>query len=117
MTTIILVALTTSAALFFVIEPFFSLKTQPVYKKEQMSDLLAQKEDALLAIKEIEFDYLTGKLSEADYQHLLTSYKQKALTILREIEHHQDDAVEDRLKRLQQEVMNDIRNLRREKGV
>jgi hypothetical protein len=44
---------------------------------------------ALLALKEIEFDRETGKLSDADYQYLKTKYTAEALEVLR----HEEEAV------------------------
>lgn len=37
---------------------------------------------ALIALKEIEFDRATGKLSEADYEELKTRYAARALALL-----------------------------------
>ena len=45
-----------------------------------------KKELALAALKEIEFDRATGKLSDTDYQTMLTRYTQEAVEALREAE-------------------------------
>ncbi len=45
-----------------------------------------RKELALAALKEIEFDRETGKLSDADYQSMLTRYTKEAVEALREAE-------------------------------
>jgi hypothetical protein len=39
--------------------------------------------DAVVALREIEFDRVTGKLSDADYDELKTRYTQRALSALR----------------------------------
>jgi hypothetical protein len=41
-------------------------------------------EDAVAALREIEFDRATGKLSDADYAELKTRYTQRALEAMRE---------------------------------
>ena len=43
-----------------------------------------KKELALAALKEIEFDKATGKLSDGDYQSMLTRYTKEAVEALRE---------------------------------
>jgi len=45
-----------------------------------------KKELALAALKEIEFDRATGKLSDADYQTMLARYTREAVEALREAE-------------------------------
>jgi len=45
-----------------------------------------KKELALAALKEIEFDRATGKLSDADYQTMLARYTKDAVEALREAE-------------------------------
>jgi hypothetical protein len=46
----------------------------------------ARKELALAALKEIEFDRATGKLSDADYEKMLARYTKEAVEALREAE-------------------------------
>jgi hypothetical protein len=45
-----------------------------------------RKELALAALKEIEFDRATGKLSDTDYQAMLTRYTKEAVEALRDTE-------------------------------
>ncbi len=45
-----------------------------------------RKELALAALKEIEFDRATGKLSDADYETMLARYTKEAVEALREAE-------------------------------
>ena len=40
-------------------------------------------EDAIVALREIEFDRVTGKLSDADYAELKTRYTERALAAMR----------------------------------
>ncbi|MBI4594849.1 MAG: zinc ribbon domain-containing protein [Candidatus Tectomicrobia bacterium] len=49
-------------------------------------ELLTQKESLLSALKEIDFDYKTGKLSDEDYHELQESYRLKAIAVMEEID-------------------------------
>ncbi len=49
-----------------------------------------QKEEALAAVKEAEFDFHLGKLSEADYQRLRARLEAEALEAMRELERQGD---------------------------
>jgi hypothetical protein len=55
--------------------------------------------DAIAALKEIEFDHATGKLSESDYTTLKSQYTAEAVTALRARE-ASDDAVEAEIRRV-----------------
>ena len=49
---------------------------------------------ALIALKEIDFDRATGKLSDTDYETLKSRYTQEALDAMREDDASSPDAVE-----------------------
>lgn len=51
----------------------------------QASDLQERKESIYAAIKDIEFDYQMGKLSEEDFKELRQQYKNEAVNLLKEI--------------------------------
>lgn len=51
-----------------------------------LRELLRKKENIYLAIKELEFDYKMGKLSEGDYQQLKERLKRDATLILQHID-------------------------------
>ncbi len=51
-----------------------------------LAALLQRKNDALLAIKELEFDFHTGKLSGEDYERINGRLRQQATNILRQLE-------------------------------
>ncbi len=112
MTTMVFVALVTAVSLYLIVAPFFTEGGTLPGSIREMKALLAEKEAALREIKEIEFDYLTGKLSDEDYAHLLSVYKKRALSILQAIERREDDAMEDRLSLLRKEVLSDLQKLR-----
>jgi rRNA maturation endonuclease Nob1 len=52
-------------------------------------DLIERKETLYTAIKEIEFDYQVGKLSEDDFQQLRQQYKEEAVNLLKRIDQKQ----------------------------
>jgi hypothetical protein len=87
-------------ALAFVLYPLFfagSVRSQP----RESSDL---RDDAspVVALREIEFDRATGKLSDRDYVELRKTYAEQALRELREeatsAEPTSDDAIEARVR-------------------
>ena len=73
----------------FVIWPF--LRREPAaglgLDSESLADELAdEKSKLLVALKEIEFDHRTGKLSDEDFQKLDGEYRARALEVLRRID-------------------------------
>ena len=77
-----------AAAVFFVLRPILSpplLSAAPSLEDEveDPEDDLSPRTVALRALKEIEFDRATGKLSDADYDALNAKYTAEALTALR----------------------------------
>jgi len=78
-------------AVYFVLRPIFraemtgncNRETGNVSEGEDPEDDLSPRAVALRALKEIEFDRATGKLSDADYDTLKTRYTSEALTALR----------------------------------
>lgn len=55
-------------------------------ERGRLRDLLAAKEATYSALKEIDFDHLTRKLDEKDYQTLRTQYRAQAVRLLQEID-------------------------------
>jgi len=49
-------------------------------------DLLAQRDAAYAAIKELEFEFHLGNLSQRDYEELRARYRQRAADILRRLD-------------------------------
>lgn len=83
-----------------------SSQTREIKGKE----LQKQKEDVYAAIKEMEFDFGMGKISEEDYQELRSQYKAKALDILKEF-----DAV-DKRDDTDAEIEREVQRLRKKKA-
>lgn len=51
-----------------------------------VSELLAQKDNVLFAINELESDYETGSLSKNDYQELREKYEEKAVGLIKTVD-------------------------------
>lgn len=84
------------ATLAFVLFPLFS-DPRPAPRRvaadaRQAANVAEQ--DAVIALREIEFDKATGKLSDADYDELRTRYTDRALTAMRSGAAGTGDAVE-----------------------
>ncbi len=58
-----------------------------------LTELMQRKDSVLLSIKELEFDYQTGKLSLEDYQRLDQRLRQQAISLLRQLEKVAPDSV------------------------
>jgi hypothetical protein len=61
--------------------------------EEEYKHLLVRKEEVLLAIKELEFDFKTDKISQPDFEALHHKLEEEAVTLLEKI-----DALEKQLK-------------------
>ena len=53
---------------------------------DKFKHLLVRKEETLISIKELEFDYNTGKISEPDYKELLHKLEKEATGILEHLD-------------------------------
>ena len=71
------------AALYLVLQPLISPARRKAPVFEPLDPEETPKGVALSALKEIEFDRETGKLSDADYEFLKAKYTQQALDALR----------------------------------
>ncbi len=76
-------ALLGALAIYLVLRPIFSPPPDRTAPAEPMDPEETPKGVALAALKEIEFDRETGKLSDADYQQLKQKYTAEALAALR----------------------------------
>ncbi len=77
-------ALVGMLALWLVLRPLVAPPRPPDLVQEPVEPDETPRGVALLALKEIEFDRETGKLSDADYQYLKDKYTAEALEVLRE---------------------------------
>jgi hypothetical protein len=81
---VILVSLVVGYPLFFHKKQGF--KESEDFDPKGLSHLLVQKDVAYATLKDLDFDFKTGKLSEEDYQELKTRYRNEALNILEKID-------------------------------
>ena len=86
---LILGILLAAGAIYFVLLPILrppvesASDADPGDEGEDPADDMSPQTVALRALKEIEFDRATGKLSDSDYEHLKTKYTSEALAALR----------------------------------
>lgn len=87
----ILAVIVTAGALLYVARPFFR---HPQHQTAAHADTFAQerlelaeeRDRALAALKELEFDHRTGKISDSDYRALIGPLRQRAVETLRSLE-------------------------------
>lgn len=53
---------------------------------DERHKLLSAKEAAFVALKDLEFDYKTGKIDEADYAGLKARYESEAVTVMKRLD-------------------------------
>lgn len=84
----LLIALVLSlAALAYVVWPLLKPGPAPVIvEDDRLTELLGRKDAVMMAIKELEFDYNVGKLSEEDYQLYDQRLRRQAVGLLQQIE-------------------------------
>ena len=83
-----LIALVLSVgALAFVVWPLLKPGPAPVMvEDDRLTELLGRKDAVLKAIKDLEFDYQVGKLSEEDFQLYDQRLRRQAVALLQQIE-------------------------------
>ena len=78
------------AGLFtLILYPFFRKSAQPQLTEgsgDRHQLLLQEKDTLYAAIKDLDFDYHKGKLSQADYQNLRANNQQQAVELLKRLE-------------------------------
>ncbi|HEX9653523.1 MAG TPA: zinc ribbon domain-containing protein [bacterium] len=100
MLTVIIFLLLTAAVSYFVVSPIMQSRRENLMKdsNHKANDLIDRKEAIYAAIKDIEFDYQMGKLSEEDFQMLRQQYKDEAVGLLKKIDQIQHKAVKSKDK-------------------
>jgi hypothetical protein len=77
--------------------------TRPLDLESDSSPPAADEPESIAALREIEFDHATGKLSESDYTALKSQYTAEAVTALRARD-ATDDPVEAEIRRVRAET-------------
>lgn len=88
---LILVAAVTMGALLYVARPLFgNAKLPPAAHADDLAarrlELIEERDRALAALKELEFDHRTGKVSDVDYRELIGPLRKRAVENLRSLE-------------------------------
>lgn len=96
----------------FVVYPFFKQRPHSAeqVEDEKLQDLHSQRDTTYAMLKELEFDFQSGVLTEEDYRELESKYRGKAISILQNI----DDLGKDR--DIDQEIEKQVLALRQSQG-
>ena len=108
MTLYVGVAFVTAAVLLFILQPVVKgLHASLERDDDELTDTEARKRIALLALRDVEYDYLAGKLDEEDYRALKSELTAEALAALEADEAARgdgtapaDDGIEDEIARI-----------------
>ncbi len=84
--TIFVAVLLTALSLFFIAYPLFKQKWSLAVpdEDEKFKELHSRRDTTYSMLKELEFDYQSGILTEEDYHDLESRYKRKAISILKD---------------------------------
>lgn len=89
--TMLLIGVVGIAAVGYVVWPLFGrTQTSISTEGERLADLLARKEVALEAIRELEFDHGVGKIEDADFVRFNRILRNRALRLIEQLD-AQDD--------------------------
>ncbi len=85
--TVVAALLLTTAAVAYVTWPLVQQTAGPdIIEDDRLTELIARKDATLIALKELEFDHDTGKLSEDDFQRMETGLRRQAIGYIKAIE-------------------------------
>ncbi len=86
--TVFIVLVLTVAAFAFIVYPFFKRKFGIVDtpRDTELQELHSRRDTTYSMLKELEFDYQSGILTEEDYRELEKRYKRKGISILKNID-------------------------------
>ena len=113
----IFVALALTVLTFtFVAYPFFRRRSRLVDLggDQKQRELFSKRGTTYSMLKELEFDFQSGILTEEDYHDLEARYKGKAISILRDIDNLRKEPEEE--LEVEQEIEKQVLELRQKKG-
>jgi hypothetical protein len=85
--TIVLAAIISLLAVYFTVSPLLKEgRSTLVLDDDKFTELLGRKDATLQAIKDLEFDYQVGKMSQEDFQRLDQRLRRQAIAYLQQIE-------------------------------
>lgn len=79
-------------SLLIIVAPFFSAKDRGLVMLPHLNvpspeeNLRVKKSNLVLILKELDFDFETGKLSKEDYQELRKKYEDDTLKVMKELD-------------------------------
>jgi hypothetical protein len=84
--------LVAAAVVLYVVQPVFSGEKAPlVGLDEEFTEAEARRHLSLVALRDVEYDYATGKVDEHDYRSLRDELAREALEALREVRRHREE--------------------------
>ena len=85
---VVFAVLLTALAFGFVAYPFFRRRPHSVdiTGDKKLDELYSRRDTTYSMLKELEFDFQSGTLTDEDYRELEAGYKSKAISILKEID-------------------------------
>src|SRR3989304_4960008 len=114
MTNFVAVVLTL-LSLVFIAYPLFKQKRSLVTsdEDEKFRELHSRRDTTYSMLKELEFDFQSGILTEEDYRDLEARYKRKAISILKDVDNLEkgteaEGDIEERVQRLRRRSSNDL---------
>lgn len=114
----ITMALISLLAVAFIVYPLLK-RENSIAAKERVDngsgDIVLRKESVYANLKELEFDYQTGKLSRQDYQELRSELESMALSLLKEADRPKEE--KDRHKTIEEEIELEVLKVREGKGL
>lgn len=86
--TVFIAILLTVLTFVFIVYPFFRQRLRSVDSAgdDKFQELQSKRDTTYSMLKELEFDFQSGILTEADYRDLEAKYKRKAIGTLRDID-------------------------------
>ena len=110
--TVFIAILLTVLTFAFIIYPLLKqrLRSADSVEDEKLQELHSKRDTSYSMLKELEFDFQSGILTEEDYRELEARYKRKAITILRNI----DDS--EKGTNVEDEIEKQVLELRQSKG-
>ncbi len=96
----------------FIVYPLFKRRSPSAgsAENEKLQELHSKRDTTYSMLKELEFDFQSGILTEGDYQDLETRYKRKAISILKEIDGSEKGT------EIDEEIEKQVRELRQSRG-
>ncbi len=110
--TVLVTLILTVLAFAFIIYPLLKRKSRSVnsVEDEKTRELNSKRDTTYSMLKELEFDFQSGILTEDDYQDLEIRYRRKAISILRDINDLEKGS------EVEEEIERQILELRQNKG-